>query len=822
MNVNFRHIALCFSLAMFFNIQSANAQGWTFPYPTEGTPCSSCAPPGWVMDAGSPDISSLDNWIGYQHYEAGGIAGPVPEPVPGATSFMTAMAYGGGEQTSTSFVLAEPQMLTVYFGGFGTSWTGGGPVGAEPGFTENLLVNGASVSVPIPWDGEWHPVTYTLVAGMNTIVFSPPIMDDGNRHAVSIYIPADQPVDCTEDLLTTVSDTEICLGEELTLEAESVSGGTITWTMDVENGVPFTPEDAGIITYTATSDHDDDCPFSVDITIHELPVVFAGEDVTVCDGDEVTLGGTGGGVGIEYDWDGGVIDDEAFVPPGTTVYTLTGTNPEGCEGTDDVLVTVLDLPPVDAGEDVTICFGEELTLTAVGAGPDGEYVWTGGVENGVPFAADVSTVYTVTGTDDNGCVNTDDVAVTVNELPEIEAGEDQEICEGEGVVVNGSGAGVDGTYAWDGGVVDGEEFFPVVTTVYTVTGTDDHGCENTDDLTVTVNPSPPVNAGADIAVCDGDPVTLTGSGAGADGEYVWTGGISDGVSFVPTETTTYTVTGTDETGCFRSDDVVVTVNPLPEVMFSADELIGCTPFRVQFSSPSPGLIYDWNFGDGTNGSTAGPVHTYESAGVYDVTLTITSAEGCTSTLTYFDYITVYPKPVAAFSITNHEVDQGTSSATFNNSSLFSTSYEWTFGDGSGISNETNPEHTYPTAGGTEYTVLLVASNEIGCVDSLEKKVKMEGLTLYYIPNTFTPDGDNFNEQFLPVFTSGIDIYDFHMVIFNRWGEMVFETYDPSFGWNGAYGDTGLVQDGTYIWQVEFGVTSSDARETHQGHVTVIK
>ncbi len=91
-----------------------------------------------------------------------------------------------------------------------------------------------------------------------------------------------------------------------------------------------------------------------------------------------------------------------------------------------------------------------------------------------------------------------------------------------------------------------------------------------------------------------------------------------------------------------------------------------------------------------------------------------------------------------------------------------------------------------------------------------------------MPNTFTPDGDNFNEEFKPVFVSGFDPYDFHMMIFNRWGEVVFESYDANYGWNGFYGDHGIVKDGTYIWRIEFGDLNTDKKYKENGHVTILK
>ena len=95
------------------------------------------------------------------------------------------------------------------------------------------------------------------------------------------------------------------------------------------------------------------------------------------------------------------------------------------------------------------------------------------------------------------------------------------------------------------------------------------------------------------------------------------------------------------------------------------------------------------------------------------------------------------------------------------------------------------------------------------------------MLVYYIPNAFTPDGDTYNETFQPVFTSGFDPYDFKLLIFNRWGEVVWESNDASVGWDGTYNGK-LVQNGTYVWKVEFKTLSNDERIMRTGHVNVIR
>ena len=116
---------------------------------------------------------------------------------------------------------------------------------------------------------------------------------------------------------------------------------------------------------------------------------------------------------------------------------------------------------------------------------------------------------------------------------------------------------------------------------------------------------------------------------------------------------------------------------------------------------------------------------------------------------------------------------------------------------------------------------LYAYSPLQCVDSVKATISVVEEVIYYIPNTFTPDDDNYNEYFKAVFTSGYDPYDFELLIFNRWGELIWESHDDSVGWDGTYGGE-IVQDGTYTWKIEFKTTMTDERITVRGHVNVIR
>ena len=210
------------------------------------------------------------------------------------------------------------------------------------------------------------------------------------------------------------------------------------------------------------------------------------------------------------------------------------------------------------------------------------YSWDNNVQNWVPFIPTQTQTYTVTGTDTNGCQNTAQVTVTITALPNVSAGQNQTICAGSQVTLSGSGAQ---NYTWDNNVLNGVPFSPTTTQTYTVTGIDSNFCQNTAQVTVTVNPSPTVSGGTNQTICAGALVTLNGSGASS---YSWNNNVQNNVSFTATQTTTYTVTGTDANGCQDTAQVTVTVNPLPTVSGGLNQAV-CAGQQVTLNGTGAGL-----------------------------------------------------------------------------------------------------------------------------------------------------------------------------------------------------------------------------------------
>jgi VCBS repeat-containing protein len=296
------------------------------------------------------------------------------------------------------------------------------------------------------------------------------------------------------------------------------------------------------------------------------------------------------------------------VPPGSTInsgqgttsinitagstsgnISVTATFSCGTSGPSTLMLTIGLVPVIVASSNpASVCSGGTSTLTASGGST---YTWMPGNLTGasVVVAPLITTTYTVTGTNAQGCSNTAMTTVTVIPSPVVTANSTAaSVCAGGSVTLTGSGAS---TYTWDNNVINAVSFVPTATTTYMVTGTDSNGCTNTATITVTVNPLPIVTANSSAAsVCAGAGVTLTGGGAST---YTWNNNVIDAISFVPTATTTYMVTGTDSNGCVNTATTTVIVNPLPVVTATSSAASVCTGGSVILTGGGAST-YTWN------------------------------------------------------------------------------------------------------------------------------------------------------------------------------------------------------------------------------------
>jgi gliding motility-associated-like protein len=733
---------------------------------------------------------------------------------------------------------------------------------------DQTVCSGTAVTL----SGSGTATTYTWNSGVTDVVSFTPL-------STATYTVTGTGIGgctSTDDVIVTVNpipvvdagtDVIACDGAAVTLTASGAD--TYNWNNSVIQGVGFTPT-IGSVVYTVIGTTNAGCSASDDVTVtvNSNPTPVINGDLIYCSPSPPTLATTE--VYATYSWSTGSTNPTITATQADNPVTITVTNAEGCSGispavnltennivnssgsmticegetalihgnsesvagdyiqtfttslgcdsTSTITLNVNPLPNVNAGIDQSICSGTSVTVSGSGAM---SYSWNNGVSNGVPFTPVGDVTIICTGTDLNGCVNSDEVVITVNPNPSVNAGNDQAVCAGSSITLAGSGAN---SYSWNNAVSDNVSFVPMSTTAYTVVGTTAAGCTGTDQVVVTVNSLPTVNSGLDQVVCEGATVTLVGSGATT---YSWNNDVSNGISFIPSVgTTTYTVTGTS-LGCIDTDQVVVTVNPNPVVSFIADQTIGCTPLTVNFTNTSLNATNcSWSF---TNGSTQVGCNsvevTFEQGGCFDVTLTTTSSGGCVGAFTAFDMICAEEPPIASFSPNPQEIGMFDPLVNFNNTSIGAETYFWDFGDDSSGSTEENPEHMYPNEQSGNYDVMLIAASPLGCLDTAYSFVEVVEELIYYVPNTFTPDNDIFNQTFEPVFTSGFDPYDYELLIFNRWGQIIFESHDHRIGWDGSYGtnsDIKTCQEGVYTWRIEFKIRNNDERKIISGHVNLLR
>lgn len=597
-------------------------------------------------------------------------------------------------------------------------------------------------------------------------------------------------------------------------------------------------------TYTVVGTSAGGCVDSTTVTVTLNPNIptDAGVPDSICPGATSVLNPTPFNVGsYTYSWTGpGVITNPntanaTVTPAATGTYTVNMIDQNGCTGVDSVEIVVLPQPVASAGADLTICTGEQTQLNASGGS---NYSWspnialspTNTMSN--PMANPTSTQqYIVTVTDPSGCFDTDTMVVNVNPLPAINAGTDVYIC-GNGAQLNATGGT---SYVWtpsaglSSDIIANPIANPASTTTYVVTGTDNNGCVNTDTIVVNLYTPLTVVASNAASICPGNNTAVSAVAGGGDGIYTYSWAPATGLSTTnaanatasPTVTTTYVVTVSDACGSTVAvDSVVVTVHPVPVLTITPDVTSGCSPVCVNFTgtaSPSASVSCNWDFSDGT-GSGCNTSHCFNTAGSYNITLSVIDGNGCAATLTMPNLITVHPNPVAGFAAAPDTVTFLSPVIVVTPSTINGDSIIYLV-NGDTIYDMGQFQYTFDNTG--TFQITQIVYTQYGCVDQAQDNVTVIPDFIIYVPNAFSPNEDGINDEFM-AYGEGIDPASFQMWIYDRWGNLIFQTSDLYKGWNGkVQGQPNTAQIDTYVWKI----TCKDRTGTmhkYIGNVNMIK
>ena len=576
-----------------------------------------------------------------------------------------------------------------------------------------------------------------------------------------------------------VNSATICAGGTATLTANGAS--TYTWNTGGTNAT-ITPSPTTTTFYTVTGTNINACKNSATstITVNPLPIVSV-NSTTICAGGTATLTASGAST---YAWNTGVTFGTITPSPNTTaIYTVTGTNSTSCKNSATSTVTVNQLPVISVNS-ATICASGTTTLTASGAS---SYTWnTGATIATITPSLSITTTYTVIGTNANNCKNLVTSTVTVNPFPIINVNS-ANICVGGTATLTASGAS---TYTWNTNATSPSiSPSPIVTTIYTVTGTDIHACKNSATSTITINPLPIVSVNS-TTICLGNAANLIANGANT---YTWsTGSTSATITPSPTVVTIYTVTGTDIHACKNVATCTVNIKPLPIVTPSVSAV--CIGQTIHLAANNvTGSIYSWS-GPGYISSLQNPTianATIVNSGIY--TLTISSGV-CSASNTVNVIVDVMPTIANAGLDT---ISYNSSISMSGNVPLVGTG-TWSVITGGGNILNNNQANTQVTNLQNGQNILQWTISNGACPASYDDVIII--IKNLIVPNGFSPNGDGVNDNFE---INGLEEYSLVKInVFNRWGNLVYDSDDYKNNWNGKNMSGEDLSDDTYFFTLE--------------------
>lgn len=597
-------------------------------------------------------------------------------------------------------------------------------------------------------------------------------------------------------------------------------------------------------TYTVTGTSSTGCKSVgvATITIKPNLIVNLTNNGPLCTGSNLNLTSN---VGSIWNWTGPssftsttqnpTINNTSINNSGT--YSVNVIDAFGCTGSASINVIVNPLPTPNIVSNSPVCTNQPLNFTGSGGVT---YSWSGPSFNSNLQNPSInntsinnSGTYTLTVTDINGCINSTTINTLVNPLPIVSVS-GSTVCSGATAFLNSNG-GV--SYSWSGpggftSNLQNPTFIGASTQLngnYVVTVTDANGCINANMANLLISPPFTVNVTNNSPICENEDLNLVCTQSFST--YTWNGPngfVANNpfptIQFVNSLANgTYTLIVSDALGCLGSTTTNVLINPKPKINIinSTDKL--CAPACISFTASTdiPTNQINWNFVGGVSTNSTIATQCYNKGGIYASTLTATSINGCTSIQT--NSIEIYDTPIADYTysplypIENEEVYL--TNASFGYSGINTLSSVWYYNNiAQSLAN--SPTVTFSNPG--TYVITLVVITNKGCADTISKIINVKEDYFIYVPNTFTPNGDGLNDVFQP---KGQGIAKYELMIFDRWGEMIYETKEFNQGWDGKYHrgiDYGTYcKDDIYTWLIKVVDTFGKSHEL-KGHVTLIK
>jgi gliding motility-associated-like protein len=680
-------------------------------------------------------------------------------------------------------------------------------------------------------------------------------------------------------------DSAICKGDSMNLATQVTGANTYNWTPSsgLSNPNTVSPDASPTTTtqYILTAGSNQGCVAkdSITVTVKPVPVVYLGNDVSICQGDSIVLNAAN--AGSSYEWQD-MSNGQTFSAKDSGFYFVKVSS-NGCYGRDTMHVALNPLPQFTVMSDTAICKGQSVSIQTQAAS-NYSYAWfpataLSNANSSTPVANPSNTTqYILTATSPANCNAKDTLVITVKDLPVVSLGNDTSVCYGDSVILNANNPG--STFLWQN-MSNGQIFTAKDSGFYFVKVTTG-GCSSADTMHLAVNALPVVDLMNDTSICKGTPVVIHNQAPG-NYTYSWypVTGLSNPTSSAPvaviSNTIKYVLTVKDNFNCQAKDSVTIVGKDVPLVDLGPDSTI-CAGSPLVLDAQNPGSSYLWNTGStsqtisvstpgvyfvsvSSNGcSAADTMNILQKTKVFTVTPTLAAVcndEPVTIAgsggdqyqwykngiaIGYFDSsITIDPPSPGIYSVIIKENNCGytdtlSSVVVIKPSPIIFLSksndiscgnprvqllarggvgYKW-FPSGS-TSNDSIPNPWVSPATDTWYKVTVYGLNGCHAADSIQVKTGVFFSEKFYVPNAFTPNADGKNDCLRVRYAGMVTSLDFS--IYNRWGEMVFHTNNLTDCWDGNYKGRKELND-VFVYYLK--AVNNCGVVTQKGTITVIR